>query len=888
MYPKLQNHSLFSRLGNFRFTFLSLIVISFLTVFLFSPLSSIFLPDAFAEPNANVQPKMGPMKGGNNADDPAIWIHPTDPNKSLMFLSDKDAGIYVFDFSGNQLQHIDFNTSLNNVDVRKGFKFGNETIDIVAANLRDAGKLAVLRINPNHTGGNAVSVLAGANSSGNDIQGNSYGFTLYQRPSDGAVFAFDKPKGSGSIKQFLVSGTGGQIQVSQVREIKDVSIGVAEGFVADDQLGFAYFAEEGGGIHKYNADPNSGNLSRLAFFASGDGISGDREGIALYACNNGEGYLVLSSQGNSTFKVYERQGSNTFVKTFSATNADGTDGLDVTSASAPGFPNGFAIIHDDPGAQYYIYDWADIAGPDLRVCPNGGSGDPIPPLPTATQLPPTPTLPTPTSPQSTGDVPPPNFTIAFIGDQGLGSKAEAVLHLIEDEGTDLVIHAGDFDYKDDPDAWDQQINNILGPTFPYFITVGNHDTSRWDGSNGYQAKMQQRIDQIAGIQCYGDLGVKSYCDYMGFRVVLSGVGTMGGSDESHATYVAEQFANDNHIWRICAWHKNMHKMQAGGKGDDTGWGVYDNCREAGAIIATGHEHSYSRTYLMSNFENQIIANQSSTLQLEEGKSFAFVSGIAGASIRDQENDWPWMASVYSSTQGANYGALFCTFNINGQSNRASCFFKDIDGVVPDQFELVSNLQGSGPAQSFVDVPTDHWAYAYIEALYQGGYVSGCSTTPLMFCPDQAMTRAESAVFVERGLWGAGYTPAPPNQQIFADVPLWEWFAKWSDGLWNDGFTAGCATNPLMYCPLQGHTMAEGAVFFLRMLNDATYEPPAPTGIFADVQTSDWYARWVEAAYNAGIYPACQTEPELRACPTAPLTRAMGAYMMTQAKGILAQ
>jgi hypothetical protein len=92
----------------------------------------------------------------------------------------------------------------------------------------------------------------------------------------------------------------------------------------------------------------------------------------------------------------------------------------------------------------------------------------------------------------------------------------------------------------------------------------------------------------------------------------------------------------------------------------------------------------------------------------------------------------------------------------------------------------------------------------------------------------------------------------------------------------------------MYCPLQGHTMAEGAVFFLRMLNDATYEPPAPTGIFADVQTSDWYARWVEAAYNAGIYPACQTEPELRACPTAPLTRAMGAYMMTQAKGILAQ
>ncbi len=872
-------------------TILSLSIVFTLSITLFTPLLFGAQVTVSAEPSVTVQPKLGPMKGGSNADDPAIWIHPSDPSRSLMFLSDKDAGIYVFDFDGNQLQHINFNTALNNIDVRYGFKFGNETIDIVAGNLRDVGKLAVLKINPNYSGGDVLTVLAGPNSSGNKIQGNSYGFTLYQRPSDGAIFAFDKPKGSTSIKQFLVSGAGGQISVTQVREIKDVSMGVAEGLVADDELGFVYFAEESKGIHKYNADPNNGNLNRLAFFASGDGISGDREGFSLYKCNDGTGYLVLSSQGNSTFKVYDRAGNNTFVKTFSAAQSDGTDGLDVNSASAPGFPNGFAVIHDDPGAQYYVYDWADIAGSDLKVCPNGGPGGPTPTPPTPTPPTPTPTPPTSTPPvptPPTGDVPPPNFTIAFIGDQGLGSKAEAVLQLIKDEGTDLVIHAGDFDYDDNPDAWDQQINNILGPTFPYFITVGNHDTSKWDGSNGYQAKMQQRIDQIAGIQCYGDLGVKSYCDYKGFRVVLSGVGTMGGSDDSHATYIAEQFANDNHLWRICSWHKNMHKMQAGGKSDETGWGVYDNCREAGAIIATGHEHSYSRTYLMSSFENQIIANQSSTLELEGGKSFAFVSGIAGASIRDQENEWPWMASVYTSTQGANHGALFCTFNINGQPNRASCMFKDIDGVVPDQFELVSNLQDSGPTQSFIDVPPSHWAFSYIESLYQGGYISGCSVDPLMYCPDNTMTRAESAVFVERGVRGADYLPPQPSNATFADVPLWEWFAKWTNGLWNDGYTAGCGTNPLIYCPLQQHSMAEGAVFYLRMLNGPTYEPLSPTGIFSDVPTSEWYARWVEAAYAEGIYPACQTEPELRACPTAPLTRAMGAFMMVQAKGISTQ
>jgi hypothetical protein len=187
--------------------------------------------------------------------------------------------------------------------------------------------------------------------------------------------------------------------------------------------------------------------------------------------------------------------------------------------------------------------------------------------------------------------------------------------------------------------------------------------------------------------------------------------------------------------------------------------------------------------------------------------------------------------------------------------------------------------------TFADVPLDHWAHDYIEALYQEGYVAGCNLDPLMYCPNVAMNRAESAVFIERGIHGAETLPAPPAVQIFADVPLTEWFAKWSTALWNDGYTAGCGTNPLIYCPLQGHTRAEGSVFFLRMMHGADYVPPEPTGIFADVPITTWYADWAEAAYNAGIIPACQTEPALLFCPEDSLDRAMAAYMMVQAKGL---
>jgi len=206
---------------------------------------------------------------------------------------------------------------------------------------------------------------------------------------------------------------------------------------------------------------------------------------------------------------------------------------------------------------------------------------------------------------------------------------------------------------------------------------------------------------------------------------------------------------------------------------------------------------------------------------------------------------------------------------------------DFSGKAPDigSYETI----GIGPDPTFVDVPFDHWAYDYIEVLYQQEFVSGCRLDPLMYCPAKTMSRAESAVFVERGIHGGGYLPAQPTLQIFADVPVWEWFAGWVTALWDDGYTAGCGTNPLIYCPIQGHTRAEGCVFFLRVLNGKDYVPPDPQGIFSDVPLDWWGAQWIEAAYTAGLIPACETTPELRFCPDDTLDRAMGAYMMVQAK-----
>ena len=299
--------------------------------------------------------------------------------------------------------------------------------------------------------------------------------------------------------------------------------------------------------------------------------------------------------------------------------------------------------------------------------------------------------------------PPVDFTIAFIGDQGLGSNAQAVLTLIRSEGADVVLHSGDFDYQDDPKAWDDQISGILGRDFPYFASAGNHDAARFYGPGGYQEFLAARMNRL-GIAWRGDLGVQSSFTYRGIFFVLTTPDVFGDGDGLYDLFIARELAADDSTWRISSWHEDMQLMQVGGKDDQTGWGVYEQSRRGGAIIATAHEHSYSRTYLLSSCRDQTVASTASTLILsrddpstpaDEGRSFVFVSGLGGKSIRSQLLDGPWWASVDTSTQGANYGALFGVFDYQGDPAVAHFYFKEIGGRVVDDF-FVRSAAAGGP------------------------------------------------------------------------------------------------------------------------------------------------------------------------------------------------
>jgi len=195
-----------------------------------------------------------------------------------------------------------------------------------------------------------------------------------------------------------------------------------------------------------------------------------------------------------------------------------------------------------------------------------------------------------------------------------------------------------------------------------------------------------------------------------------------------------------------------------------------------------------------------------------------------------------------------------------------------------------------PPQIFSDVPSTHPYSEYINILFANGYTGGCSTNPLMFCPDMTMDRAQSAVFMLRGNFGSGYTPVTPTHFFKDNWSKAVWAEGWAESMYLEGLTAGCVTSPLKFCPYDRLTNVQAAVFGLRLKYGMSYMPPPATGtVFADMTNmAYWGISWAEQAYADGLLPACGTDAgsgKPKFCPNALVNRGFGAYLIVTAKNL---
>lgn len=254
--------------------------------------------------------------------------------------------------------------------------------------------------------------------------------------------------------------------------------------------------------------------------------------------------------------------------------------------------------------------------------------------------------------------------------------------------------------------------------------------------------------------------------------------------------------------------------------------------------------------------------------------------VAGLSVNNMDADFA--LARYNSD-----GSLDADF---GTSGWATTDFGDLQDMgeavaIQDGKVVIAGVSGNDFAVAryrdtvFADVPPDHWAWSYIELLYEAGITAGCGISPLVYCPENTITRAQMAVLLLRGLHGSSYSPPSVGTSSgFGDVPPGYWAGAWIKELAAEGITSGCGNGN--YCPEAPVTRDQMAVFLLRSEHGAAYSPPAVVGGtgFADVSDNHWAAAWIKQLDNEGITAGCGGG---NYCPTTAVTRAEMAVFLVR-------
>ncbi|MCG9695643.1 phytase [Shewanella sp. Isolate11] len=301
-------------------------------------------------------------RAGDTMDDPAIWVHPTQPEKSRVIGTNKRWGLLSFSMQGEQLQGIPVGR-VNNVDIRQQVLLGGKLRDIAVASNRDRDSLSLFEIDAN----GVLTQLPEQSTGLTEI----YGLCLFQ-PNEDTLFALVNDK-SGVIHQIALEWQGIGLQAREVRQFKVPS--QPEGCVVDDATGRLFTGEEDQGIWLFDLTDKQHSQGEMIIEAGGPLVA-DIEGVALYQPAKGDDYLVVSSQGNDSYILYQAEAPYDYVARFrigvnGTKGFDGsaeTDGLDVTALSVGTgkWAQGMMVVQDgrnrlpEQNQNFKWIPWSDI------------------------------------------------------------------------------------------------------------------------------------------------------------------------------------------------------------------------------------------------------------------------------------------------------------------------------------------------------------------------------------------------------------------------------------------------------------------------------------------------------------------------------------------------
>jgi 3-phytase len=236
---------------------------------------------------------------GDDADDAAIH-----PSGFVIGTSKNDeGGLEVYDLEGARLQWLQLGQT-NNVDLRgRTVVASNRSDDAVDVLALEGGRLEHVRSFP--------------------LPFEPYGICLYR---DTVVVTAE---GGERVEQYSLAGRS-------LRRLGSIT-SQSEGCVADEERGVIYVAEEERGIWRFDADPEASPTGALVD-GVGPHLDSDVEGLTLAGP-----FLIVSSQGDSTFAVYR---DDEYVASFRITEAAEIDGAEGTDGLAAEPRLDLLVVHD--------------------------------------------------------------------------------------------------------------------------------------------------------------------------------------------------------------------------------------------------------------------------------------------------------------------------------------------------------------------------------------------------------------------------------------------------------------------------------------------------------------------------------------------------------------
>ena len=269
---------------------------------------------------------------------------------------------------------------------------------------------------------------------------------------------------------------------------------------------------------------------------------------------------------------------------------------------------------------------------------------------------------------------------------------------------------------------------------------------------------------------------------------------------------------------------------------------------------------------------------------------------------------------------ADYGGIGSNNVATCAENPSPCFAVQVFGTRPGAhwdatLKETLSLGGSHTwtlhvGDSFTDVPRTQPFYKKIETLLHNGVTSGC--TPTQYCPGTTVSRGQMAIFIAKGMAGAGeYVPtagllngqpydcSPGGVSRFADVAAADSFCRHVHYLGAQNVTLGCSAS--QYCPGQNVTRDAMASFIAKALVapgggnavPLVYSDPdtglayscalgSPNLHFSDVPVSHPFCRHIHFLWAKGIVSGCSAT---QYCPAAPVARDAMAKFLANGFGL---